>query len=124
MAVGADMVPHSPPSSVVPWHSSRPEAPRAPTGVRATWVGHSTVLLELGGLRVLTDPLLRRRLGPLRRRRDLPVQHHVEDVDAVLLSHLHHDHADLPSLRRVGHVPVVTDPANLPWLDKHDARAR
>ena len=88
--------------------------------MRATWVGHSTVLLELGGLRVLTDPLLRRRLGPLRRRRDLPVQHHVEDVDVVLLSHLHHDHADLPSLRRVGHVPVVTHPANLPWLDKHD----
>ena len=94
--------------------------PSSPTGVRATWVGHSTVLLELGGLRVLTDPLLRRRLGPLRRRRDLPVQHHVEDVDVVLLSHLHHDHADLPSLRRVGHVPIVTDPANLPWLDKHD----
>ena len=38
--------------------------------------------------------------GPLRRRRDLPVQQHVDDVDAVLLSHLHHDHADLPSLRR------------------------
>jgi len=82
-------------------------------------VGHSTVLLELGGVRVLTDPLLRRRLGPLRRRHDLPVQHHVDDVDVVLLSHLHHDHADLPSLRRVGHVPVVTHPANLPWLAKH-----
>ncbi len=87
--------------------------------MRATWVGHSTVLLEMGGLRILTDPLLRRRLGPLRRRSDLPVQPHVDDVDVVLLSHLHHDHADLPSLRRVGHVPVVTAPANLPWLDKH-----
>jgi L-ascorbate metabolism protein UlaG (beta-lactamase superfamily) len=86
---------------------------------RITFVGHSTVLIELGGVRVLTDPLLRRRLGPLRRRHDLPVQHHVDDVDVVLLSHLHHDHADLPSLRRVGHVPVVTDPTNLPWLDKH-----
>lgn len=94
-------------------------SPSGPGGVRATWVGHSTVLLELGGARILTDPLLRRRLGPLRRRRDLPVHHHVEDVDVVLLSHLHHDHADLPSLRRVGHVPVVTDPLNRPWLDKH-----
>ena len=93
--------------------------PSGASGVRATWLGHATVLLELGGLRVLTDPLLRRRVGPLRRRRDLPVQQHVEDVDVVLLSHLHHDHADLPSLRRVGRVPVVTDPANLPWLDKH-----
>lgn len=97
--------------------------PSGSAGVRATWVGHSTVLLELGGLRILTDPLLRRRLGPLRRRRDLPVQSHVDDVDVVLLSHLHHDHADLPSLRRVGHVPVVTDPANLPWLDKHRLEA-
>ena len=88
-------------------------------GVRATWVGHSTVLLELGGLRVLTDPLLRRRLGPLRRRHDLPVQRHIDDVDVVLLSHLHHDHADLPSLRRLGHVPVATHADNLPWLDKH-----
>ena len=99
-----------------------PQPSRAPSGadgVRVTWVGHSTVLLELGGVRVLTDPLLRRRLGPLRRRHDLPVQHHVDDVDVVLLSHLHHDHADLPSLRRVGHVPVVTHPANLPWLAKH-----
>ena len=94
--------------------------PSSTAGVRATWVGHSTVLLELGGLRLLTDPLLRRRVGPLRRRRDLPVQHPVDDVDVVLLSHLHHDHADLRSLRRVGRVPVVTDPANLPWLDKHD----
>ena len=100
--------------------ASQPSAgPWGTDGVRATWVGHSTVLLELGGLRVLTDPLLRRRLGPLRRRRDLPVQKHVDDVDVVLLSHLHHDHADVPSLRRLGHVPVITDPTNLPWLRKH-----
>jgi L-ascorbate metabolism protein UlaG (beta-lactamase superfamily) len=91
--------------------------------VRATWVGHSTVLLELGGLRVLTDPLLRRRVGPLRRLRDLPVQQHVDPVDAVLLSHLHHDHADLPSLRRLGHVPVITHAANLSWLAKHTLEA-
>jgi L-ascorbate metabolism protein UlaG (beta-lactamase superfamily) len=100
--------------------------PSGGAGVRVTWVGHSTVLLELGGARVLTDPLLRRRLGPLRRRSDLPVHAHVEDVDVVLLSHLHHDHADLPSLRRLGHVPVVTHPENSPWLARHrlaEARA-
>jgi L-ascorbate metabolism protein UlaG (beta-lactamase superfamily) len=86
--------------------------------VRATWLGHATVVLEIAGARILTDPVLRTRLGPLRRRRDLPVHHHVDDVDAVLLSHLHHDHADLPSLRRLGPVPVFTDPANVPWLDR------
>jgi hypothetical protein len=88
-------------------------------GVRATWLGHASVLLDLGGVRLLTDPLLRPRLGPLRRRHDLPVHRHVDDVDAVLLSHLHHDHADLPSLRRLGDIPVVTERSNVPWLDKN-----
>jgi len=95
----------------------RPEAaPSRATGVHVTWLGHASVVLDLGGARVLTDPLLRRRIGPLDRRHDLPHQVHVEDADAVLLSHLHHDHADLPSLRRLGHVPVVTDPENAAWL--------
>jgi L-ascorbate metabolism protein UlaG (beta-lactamase superfamily) len=89
--------------------------PQGPEGVHVTWLGHASVLLELGGARVLTDPLLRRRLGPLSRRHDLPLHAHVDEVDAVLLSHLHHDHADLPSLRRLGHVPVVTDPDNARW---------
>jgi L-ascorbate metabolism protein UlaG (beta-lactamase superfamily) len=93
-------------------------APVEGDGVHATWLGHSTVLLEIGGLRVLTDPLLRRRLGGLRRRKDLTVHRHVDEVDVVLLSHLHHDHADLPSLRRLGHVPVVTDPANTAWVER------
>jgi L-ascorbate metabolism protein UlaG (beta-lactamase superfamily) len=85
------------------------------TGVRVTWLGHATVLLDLGGTRVVTDPLLRRRLGPLSRRSDLPLQAHVEDAEVVLLSHLHHDHADLPSLRRLAHAPVVTHPDNALW---------
>jgi L-ascorbate metabolism protein UlaG (beta-lactamase superfamily) len=95
----------------------RPQAdPDGGSGVHVTWLGHATVLLDFGSVRVLTDPVLRTRLGPLTRRHDLPLHAHVEDVDAVLLSHLHHDHADLPSLRRLGHVPVVTDPENAVWL--------
>ena len=97
--------------------TSRPAegAPR-PRGVHVTWLGHASVVLELGGARVVTDPLLRRRLGPLTRRHDVPLHAHVHDTDAVLLSHLHHDHADLPSLRRLGHMPVITDPDNALWL--------
>jgi L-ascorbate metabolism protein UlaG (beta-lactamase superfamily) len=100
--------------------TARPQgAPARATGVHVTWLGHATVVLDLGGARILTDPLLRRRLGPLSRRHDLPLHQHVEDVDAVLLSHLHHDHADLPSLRRLGHAPVFTASENAEWARAH-----
>ena len=70
---------------------------------RITYVGHATVLLELGGSRLLTDPLLRPRLlgvierRPAERRRDAVT----EGLDAVLISHLHHDHLDFRSLKRL-----------------------
>jgi L-ascorbate metabolism protein UlaG (beta-lactamase superfamily) len=67
---------------------------------RLTYVGHSTVLIELDGTRLLTDPLLRRRVGPLVRHGAAPAPGVAERIDAVLVSHLHHDHADLASLRR------------------------
>ena len=61
-----------------------------------TWVGHSTVLVEADGVRLLTDPLLRSRVGHLRRvAGPAPA---IAPVDAVLLSHVHWDHLDLRSL--------------------------
>ena len=78
-----------------------------PAGSNAvTFVGHATVELDLGGARLLTDPLLGRGLGPLRRRAPLPDVDHLSGVDAVLISHMHHDHLDLRSLRRLGR-PVI-----------------
>jgi L-ascorbate metabolism protein UlaG (beta-lactamase superfamily) len=78
---------------------------------RVTYVGHGTVLVELGGARILTDPVLRTRVGPLRRHGRPPPRACAEGLDAVLLSHLHHDHADLPSLRRIGReVPILAPP--------------
>ena len=72
-----------------------------------TFVGHATVAMDLDGTRLLTDPFLRKRLGPLRRHGP-PVRGEVSrGVDTVLISHLHRDHADLPSLRRLGDVPLV-----------------
>ena len=68
---------------------------------RLTYVGHATVLLELGGIRLLTDPVLRGRLAHLRRLGPAPDPDVTRDIDAVLISHLHHDHLDLPSLRRL-----------------------
>ncbi len=67
-----------------------------------TYVGHSTVLIDLDDTRLLTDPVLGSRLGPLVRHGAPPAPEAIEELDAVLISHLHHDHADLGSLRKLG----------------------
>jgi L-ascorbate metabolism protein UlaG (beta-lactamase superfamily) len=73
---------------------------------RLTWLGHATVLVDFCGTRVLTDPVLRGRVAHLVRHGPVPAV--PADLDAVLLSHLHRDHADVPTLRRIGrHVPVI-----------------
>jgi L-ascorbate metabolism protein UlaG (beta-lactamase superfamily) len=89
------------------------------TAARVTFVGHATVLIEMDGVRLLTDPVLRRRIGPLRRHGTPPDPGLAEDVDAVLISHLHHDHADVPSLRRLSRtVPVLAAPGAGEFLDR------
>lgn len=84
-----------------------------------TWLGHSTVLVDLAGQRLLTDPLLRRHNGPLRRRQPRPDPSTWRGVDAILLSHLHHDHAELRSMRLLPRVPVLTGARNARWLRRH-----
>jgi L-ascorbate metabolism protein UlaG (beta-lactamase superfamily) len=66
---------------------------------RITWLGHATVLLEAGGARLLTDPLLRPHVAHLRRHAPAPPD--PRPLDGVLISHVHRDHLDRPSLRRV-----------------------
>jgi len=84
--------------------------------VRITWVGHSTVLLEADGARLLTDPLLRPRVGHLRRVGG-PVPS-IGPVDAVLLSHVHHDHLDVPSLRLVQTERLIVPPGARRLLER------
>lgn len=79
--------------------------------LRISYVGHATLLIEVGGVRLLTDPVLRGRVGHLRRRADDHDPDHVESVDAVLVSHAHHDHLDVPSLRTLSGSPRVLCPA-------------
>jgi L-ascorbate metabolism protein UlaG (beta-lactamase superfamily) len=90
--------------------------------LRVTWLGHSTAVLDVGaGVRLVTDPLLHRHAGLLRRRGARPAEAW-RDADAVLLSHLHHDHAELRSLRLLEGAPVLTAPANARWLREKGLR--
>ncbi len=74
-----------------------------PSATSLTYIGHATVLIEMDGVRVLTDPVLRRHVsGFIRRQIPLPTLE-VSAVDVVLISHLHYDHLDLPSLRLLGY---------------------
>jgi L-ascorbate metabolism protein UlaG (beta-lactamase superfamily) len=88
--------------------------PEARVGTRAVveYVGHATVLVDVDGVRLLTDPLLRGRVAHLRR--VVPVDSHaIRGVDAVLISHAHWDHLDLPSLERLGKKTPVVVPRGL-----------
>lgn len=86
------------------------------------WLGHATTLIEVDGMRVLTDPLLVDRVGPLVRLASVPRPTVEHPVDAVLLSHLHADHADLRSLRRLDPGVIVAPPGSANWLNRHGLR--
>jgi len=107
-------VPPAPLPSVDP----RPPWLAAPgSGLRATWLGHSTVLLEMDGHRVLTDPVWGTRASPFRllgpkRFQPVPLRlRQMPAVDVVVISHDHYDHLDYPTisaLARHSAVPFVT----------------
>ena len=77
------------------------------------------MLLEIDGVRVLTDPVLRSRIGPLVRIAGPVDPSTVPRVDCVLLSHLHADHADPTTLRRLTrHGPIVAPWPAARWLKR------
>ena len=77
---------------------------------RVNYIGHATVLIEMDGARLLTDPLLRVRVSYLSHPGRWRAPAVDQKIDAVLLSHLHHDHADLPSLRQLGRDVTIIAP--------------
>jgi L-ascorbate metabolism protein UlaG (beta-lactamase superfamily) len=110
---GTRRVPCGPLPSIDP----RPGWSRAPaSGLRATWLGHSTVLIEIDGLRVLTDPVWGARASPSRiagpkRFQPVPIGlHALPPIDLVVISHDHYDHLDYPTIRELARrdVPFVT----------------
>ncbi len=89
--------------------------------LRATFVNHATVLLQVGGMNILTDPVWSRRVSPVQFAG--PARHRApgirfEDLPAIhvlLISHNHYDHFDVPTLKRIAAVrrPVVFCPLGL-----------
>lgn len=97
----------------------RPEARVA--GLRATMVGHATVLIQAGGRNVLTDPVWSKRVSPVQFAGPARVTAPgvafaaLPPVDLVVLSHNHYDHMDIDTLRRLharDAMPVVTPLGN------------
>ena len=104
------------PPAPLPALDPRPTWTRPTTELRATWLGHSTVLVEMDGLRVLTDPVWGERASPTRLagpKRFQPVPVGVAELpplDAVIISHDHYDHLDYPTILQLlpRDVPFVT----------------
>ncbi len=98
---GEGRVPSSPLPLVdpVPFWSRQPES-----GLRVTWLGHSTLLIEIDGARVLTDPVWGNRASPLsfagpKRFHPPPAPlDALPSLDAILVSHDHYDHLDRPTI--------------------------
>jgi L-ascorbate metabolism protein UlaG (beta-lactamase superfamily) len=78
-----------------------------------TYLGHATVMIELDGVRILTDPLLADRLGPLRRAGPTPDPASIGEVDGILISHAHPDHFHRASVRAIRGAPLVVVPRGL-----------
>jgi L-ascorbate metabolism protein UlaG (beta-lactamase superfamily) len=106
------------PPAPLPIESPLEDWTKAPpsSGLRVTWLGHSTMLLEIDGRRVLTDPVFGPRASPVsfagaRRFHPAPVKiEQLPPLDAILLSHDHYDHLCAPSMSELAklRVPVVT----------------
>jgi len=84
-------------------------------GLRITWMGHSSLLIEIDGKRILTDPVWGPRasfstlVGPKRFfPAPLPLEE-LPELDAILLSHDHYDHLDYPTIKSLTHLttPIV-----------------
>ena len=86
---------------------------------RLVYVGHATVLIQLDGVCLLTDPVLRRSVWHLRRRVPLDTAP-LAKVDAALVSHVHYDHFDRRSLRMLGTGVTVIVPVG----SRHLVRGR
>ena len=93
-----------------------------------SFVGHVTFLIRIGGCALLTDPVWSAhagpfgRLGPKRARPPALPFDALPKLDAVLVSHGHYDHMDLPTLKRLSGTPVVAGLGNTAFLERRGIR--
>lgn len=103
---------------------SREQIAKPPVhGWRAVWLGHASFLLQGNAISLLVDPVFSDFCGPLPiplLRRKAPPPCAIDDlppIDAVLLTHSHYDHLDLPTLRRLGSgTPVFVPEGHAAWF--------
>ena len=114
-------------------HADKPPPRVAGSGLRVSFVGHATVLIQTGGLNILTDPVWSERCSPVsfagpKRVNDPGIAlSDLPDIDVVLLSHNHYDHLDLDTLSflRASHDPLIVTPlGNDTILKAHDGAFR
>ena len=122
---------------ITPVEMDKVENPRAP---QAVWIGHSTFLIQVNGMNILTDPVFSKRAspvswaGPKRYTEPAMTIDELPPIDAVVISHNHYDHLDLPSIEALGNDPVwlvplrnkhilehvgVTNVVELDWWESH-----
>jgi L-ascorbate metabolism protein UlaG (beta-lactamase superfamily) len=89
--------------------------------ITVSWIGHATLLVGIRGHWLLTDPVFSERLVGVLRRQVEPAlaPSELPPLDAILISHAHFDHLDLPSLRRLSDAPLLV-PSGLPAVLPRD----
>jgi len=114
---------------VWPEHPDATFGPRPPERVdggrlRVTFINHSTTLVQMDGVNILTDPVWSERVSPVSfvgPRRHRPPGIRFDDlppIDLVLVSHNHYDHMDVATLRKID-APIVTHLGNSALLRRH-----
>jgi len=89
--------------------------------MRITYIGHATLLIEIGGKKILTDPNFDPALGRVLARVSEPGMaiEELPELDMILLTHAHADHLSFRSLARIQHAPLFAPPAVARWVRRH-----